>query len=278
MRLAKILTEGEVRVGVVEENHLTAAPAGTPFEDLFDRSGGPLSMIGWEKISLENVEWLPPVRDNALVIGIGLNTKSHFAETTQLMNRTPGDYPEFPRLFIRTMDSFVGHNAAMLMPVVSKLLDYEGEIGVVIGAEGRHVSEADAMSCVGGYTCCDDGSVRDFQMHTNQVTAGKNFVRSGSIGPWVVTSDEIPDPMALTLQTHVNGELRQQLTMDDLIFSIPRLVAYISQIFVLRPGDLVMIGSPAGVGGVTGQWLVPGDDVKITVPAIGTLANAIAAA
>jgi 2-keto-4-pentenoate hydratase/2-oxohepta-3-ene-1,7-dioic acid hydratase in catechol pathway len=193
------------------------------------------------------------------------------------MKRTPGDYPKYPRLFTRTSDSHVGHGAPIIIPRVSHELDYEGEIAVVIGKGGRNIPEQDALSHIGGYACYNEGSVRDFQQHSTQVIAGKNLVASGSFGPWIVTSDEVPDPSQLVLETRINGELRQKLTMDDLIFNFNQLIAYISKIFLLRPGDVILTGSPAGIGALSKNWLRPGDRVDVTVSAVGTLSNPVVA-
>jgi 2-keto-4-pentenoate hydratase/2-oxohepta-3-ene-1,7-dioic acid hydratase in catechol pathway len=171
----------------------------------------------------------------------------------------------------------VGHGTLIQMPEVSDKLDYEGEIAVIIGKSGRNVSREDAAALIGGYACYNDGSVRDFQRHSDQVTPGKNFAASGSFGPWLVTADEIPDPAALTLETRVNGERRQHLVMDDLIFSFAELISYASQIFHLRPGDVILTGSPEGIGALSGRWLRAGDLVEIEIPQVGTLSNIIAA-
>jgi 2-keto-4-pentenoate hydratase/2-oxohepta-3-ene-1,7-dioic acid hydratase in catechol pathway len=152
-----------------------------------------------ERIALADVTLLPPITDPALIIGIGLNTKSHFEETAELMKRTAGDYPKYPRLFMRTSDSHVGHGAPLRIPRVSSELDYEGEIAVMIGKGGRYIEKADALSHIGGYSCYNEGSIRDYQQHSIQVTAGKNFVASGSFGPWITTADDVPDPDRLTL-------------------------------------------------------------------------------
>ncbi|MCJ8159937.1 fumarylacetoacetate hydrolase family protein, partial [Sphingomonas sp. LaA6.9] len=207
---------------------------------------------------------------------IGLNTKSHFEETAELYHRTPGDYPAYPRLFTRSIDSHVAQGEPILVPRASDRLDYEGEIAIVIGREGRAIAREQAVSYIGGYACYNDGSVRDFQQHTNQVLAGKNFVASGAFGPWIVTADEIPDPSKLTLETRVNGELRQSMAMDDLIFAFDELITYISTIFHLRPGDVIVTGSPAGIGALQGKYLRAGDVVEVTCPAVGTLRNPVA--
>lgn len=283
MKLASFELKGRAGFGIVTQDGVLVANGDDrcprSIRGLLNLAPGQADELAdrWPRVDLASVRLLPPVLDPQLIVGVGLNTKSHFEETAELMKRTPGDYPRYPRLFTRTSDSHVGHGTPIIIPGTSHQLDYEGEIAVVIGKEGRNISEQDALSHIGGYACYNEGSVRDFQQHSNQVTAGKNFVASGSFGPWIVTSDEVPDPSRLVLETRINGELRQKLTMDDLIFSFGQLIAYISKIFHLRPGDVILTGSPAGIGALTKRWLRPGDRVDVTVSAIGTLSNPVAA-
>ena len=281
MRLASFLIDGRPEFGFVPDDE-TVAPVDS------SKASGVEALLTWEparraellgqcdRVDIRRVHWLPPVTRPTLVIGIGLNTKSHFEETSERYNRTPGDYPAYPRLFTRSVDSHVAHGQPILVPRASNRLDYEGEIAIVIGREGRLIARDQALPYIGGYACYNDGSVRDFQLHTNQVLAGKNFVASGAFGPWIVTADEISDPSTLTLETRVNGELRQSMTMDDLIFGFVDLIAYISTIFHLRPGDVIVTGSPAGIGALQGKFLRAGDIVEVSCPAIGTLRNPVA--
>ena len=283
MKLASFEFNGQAGFGVVTEDVVRIADGKSgAFASLKDLLCLPAEKIHalaarWPQASFDSVRLLPPVPNPQLIVGIGLNTKSHFEETAELMKRTPGDYPKYPRLFMRSADSHVGHGAPILIPQCSHQLDYEGEIAVVIGKAGRNIDEQDALSHIGGYACYNEGSLRDFQQHSTQVTAGKNFVASGSFGPWIVTADEVPDPRTLTLETRVNGELRQKLTMDDLIFGFAELISYISKIFYLRPGDVILTGSPAGIGALSQNWLRAGDRVDITISAVGTLSNPVAA-
>lgn len=226
-------------------------------------------------VRLDEVALEPPIPNPLHILGIGLNTRSHFEETAQLMNRTPGDFPPKPRLFFRSPLSLVGPGAEILVPKVSQKLDYEGEIVAVIGRAGRYIAREDALSHIAGFACGNDGSVRDYQIHSNQVTAGKNFFASGSWGPWLVTTDEAGDPDALRLETRINGELRQQLTIGDFIFSFAELVSYISEVIPLQPGDAIFTGSPAGIGALAGRWLKPGDLVEVSSPQLGALENII---
>lgn len=280
MKLASFKVHGKesfgivVATGVVDLSHRVKA---TDLRSAFELGVDCLAKFSNEPVDLKSneVEWLPPITRPTHMIGIGLNTKSHFEETAELMKRKPGDYPSHPRLFMRSPLSVVGSGQAIQLPQASSQLDYEGEIAVVIGRAGRRIRPEAALEHIGGYACYNDGSVRDFQTHSNQVTAGKNFFASGSFGPWITTSDEIPDPSALVLTTHVNGELRQTLQMPDLIFSFSDLIVYISQILPLQVGDVILTGSSAGIGALTGNWLKPGDRLDIDIPQVGRLSNPI---
>lgn len=154
-------------------------------------------------------------------------------------------------------------------------LDYEAELAVVIGKTGRHVSAADALDIVAGYSCFNDGSVRDYQRHTTQFTPGKNFWRSGAFGPWIVTTDDIPDPHTLAIKTRLNGEELQNSSTGDLLFGVGDLIAYITQVVQLNPGDVIATGTPSGVGAARKPpvWMKPGDRVEVEIAEIGVLAN-----
>lgn len=280
MRLASFGFEGTPRYGVVTDDGVVDLAERLAVPDLktalaegraaIDKHAG--AAPDW---SLTEVTWLPTIPNPMHVVGLGLNTKSHFEETAELQNRRPGDYPTHPRLFTRSPLSLVGHLQAMAVPHVSPMLDYEGEIALVIGRECRYASPADALDFVAGVSCANDGSVRDFQVHSTQITAGKNFVASGALGPWMTTVDELGDLDTLTLQTRVNGDLRQSCDISDLIFSFAEAVSYISQIYALQPGDVILTGSPAGVGALTGSWLQAGDTIEVAIGGVGVLRNTV---
>ena len=185
--------------------------------------------------------------------------------------------PKYPSVFMRTHTSLVAHGEPIVRPRESRQLDYEGEIVVVIGRGGRRIPERDALAHVLGYTCGNEGSVRDWLRHAKfNVTPGKNFDRSGSIGPWLVTADEIgTGPLAVS--TRVNGELRQQDTSDRMIFPIPALIAYLSAFCTLEPGDVIFSGTPSGAGARFDppRYLEPGDVVEVQVSGVGTLRNEV---
>jgi 2-keto-4-pentenoate hydratase/2-oxohepta-3-ene-1,7-dioic acid hydratase in catechol pathway len=216
------------------------------------------------------ITYLPVVPNADKILCVGINYMSHIRET----GREP---PEHPVLFTRFADTFVGHDCAIVRPRVSTNLDYEGELAVVIGETARHVRRDDALRYVAGYTCCNEGSVRDYQYHTIQFTAGKNFFRSGSLGPWLLTTDEHLDPNRFHLQTRINGSVLQDASVSDLCFDIPRLIEYCSIWTPLHPGDIIVTGTPGGVGRVRKPpiWMKPGDTVEIEISGLGTLRNSI---
>lgn len=221
----------------------------------------------------ESVTLLPPIPDPSKIICIGLNYHEHRQET----GRT--EETANPTLFTRFADTQIGHSQAMILPKVSEQLDFEGELALVIGKDARHVSQADALSHIAGYTCFNDGSVRDWQFHTTQFVPGKNFPSTGGCGPWMVTADEVPDPSKLTLTTRLNGQQVQHSPTDMLIFPVPRLIEYISTFTTLRPGDLIVTGTPGGVGAkrTPPLWMKDGDTVEVEIAGVGTLVNTVAA-
>src|SRR3954447_5244601 len=225
-------------------------------------------------VDLDAVALLPPVPDPVHVVGVGLNTRSHAAEVAAWRG-TEAEAPEYPRLFLRSPVSQVGHGSPLWVPRVSHRLDYEGELAVVIGRHARYLSAATALDAIAGFACYNDGSVRDYQSHTNQSTAGKSFPHTGGFGPWVVSRDEAPPLEAMRLRTTVNGDLRQDMRPDDLIFTVPELLAYVSEAVALQPGDVIITGSPAGNGAIRRRWLRPGDCVEVDIEGIGHLANPV---
>jgi 2-keto-4-pentenoate hydratase/2-oxohepta-3-ene-1,7-dioic acid hydratase in catechol pathway len=222
-------------------------------------------------LPLSEVKLLPPIPNADKVICIGLNYRAHAAE---------GGFkvPEFPSLFLRLNNTLAASGSPMIRPRLSGDFDYEGELAVVIGKGGRHIAAADALSHVFGYTCFNDGSLRDFQFK-HSLAVGKNFPATGALGPWIVTADEIPDPSKLTLTTRVNGQQVQHKGTDDLIFDVPSIIAYVSSWTELVPGDVIATGTPEGVGFARKPplWLKPGDVVEVDISKIGVLRNPIVA-
>jgi 2-keto-4-pentenoate hydratase/2-oxohepta-3-ene-1,7-dioic acid hydratase in catechol pathway len=216
------------------------------------------------------VTFLPVIPNPGKIVCVGLNYEEHRVETGR-------DKTENPALFLRVAESQVAHNQPILMPAESTQLDFEGEIAVVIGRRGRRISEQNSWKHIAGYACYNDGSVRDWQRHTLQWTAGKNFARTGGFGPWMVTRDEIKDDEELTLETRLNGEVMQHATTAQMIHRIPRLIHYISTFTPLEPGDVIVTGTPGGVGARRNPpvWMKPGDTVEVEISKVGVLVNTI---
>jgi len=227
--------------------------------------------VGMPCRTLAGLRLLPPVPAPRKILCVGLNYGRHVVEAGR-------ELPAHPSMFARFADSFVGHEAPVWKPRLSDKFDYEGELAVVIGRAGRHIAARDALSHVAGYTCMAENSVRDFQKHNAQVTPGKNFERSGAIGPWLVTADEVGDPARLQVITRLNGTVMQQGDVSDLIFPIPELIAYISAFTPLSPGDVIATGTPEGVGSSRKppRFLAVGDTLEVEIPGIGTLVNTVA--
>lgn len=221
---------------------------------------------------LTDITFLPLLPNPGKIICVGLNYKTHREET----GRTE---TENPALFVRFADSQTAHLQPLIKPKASDKLDYEGELAVIIGKKGRHVPAEKALDIVAGYSCYNDGSVRDWQNHTIQWTAGKNFPKTGSFGPWMVTTDEIPDPTKLTLTTRLNGNVMQHTTTDLLIWPIDVLIKYITTFTELNPGDVISTGTPGGVGFKRNPpvFMKAGDTVEIEISSIGILENPIVA-
>lgn len=228
-----------------------------------------LDGVGAE-IALADVTFLPPVTNPDKILCIGLNYMSHIKETGR-------DKPKYPSIFNRYPSSLVGHGVPLVRPKASHNFDYEGELAIVIGKEGRHISQENAWDHIAGYTCFNDGSIRDYQIHTSQFWPGKSFEASGSMGPALVTPDEAGDVTAAHLTTRVNGNTEQSAGIDDLAINIPEIIAYASTVITLLPGDVIATGTPGGVGKFRKPqlYLAPGMDVDVEITGIGTLSNGI---
>ena len=216
-----------------------------------------------------DIQFLPVIPAPVNTYAAGINYMTHILETGR-------DVPKTPSLFLKTQQSFVGHEQNIIRPKVSECLDYEGEFAAVVGKPGRNISEENWREYVAGYTIVNDGSVRDFQKRS--LDQGKNFYRTSASGPWMVTLDEAPENFGdMSLTTRKNGEIRQQATVDQLCFSLPQLIAYYSQIFQFQPGDVITTGTPDGAEHYRDppRWLVPGDEVEIEITGIGVLRNRV---
>jgi 2-keto-4-pentenoate hydratase/2-oxohepta-3-ene-1,7-dioic acid hydratase in catechol pathway len=217
-----------------------------------------------------DVTWLPVIPNPDKIVCVGLNYQEHVVETGR-------DNTEQPAIFLRLPESQVGHQQPILRPRESKNLDYEAEIAVIIGKAGRRIPQARAWEHIAGYSCYNDGSVRDWQRHTIQWTAGKNFARTGGFGPWMVTAEEISPGATMTLSCRLNGERMQHATTEQMIFKIPKIIEYVSTWTTLAPGDVLVTGTPGGVGArrTPPIWMKPGDKVEVEIDKVGILENTI---
>lgn len=220
---------------------------------------------------LSEVTLLPVIPEPGKIWCCGLNYHEHVQETNR-------EVTEQPTFFLRFADSQVGHGQPIVRPKESTQLDYEAEIAVIIGKGGRRIREADVAEHIAGYACYNDATIRDWQRHTSQWEPGKNFWRTGGFGPWIVTADEIPFGTTMTLITRLNGQEMQRATTDMMIHSIARQIAYVSSVAPLQPGDVIVTGTPGGVGARRNPpvWMKSGDVVEIEVDRVGVLRNPIA--
>jgi 2-keto-4-pentenoate hydratase/2-oxohepta-3-ene-1,7-dioic acid hydratase in catechol pathway len=216
----------------------------------------------------QDLRLAPVIPNPRNVLCVGLNYEDHRAET-----RRP--QVDHPTIFMRVQESLAAHGSPLWIPTESDQFDYEGELAIVIGRQGRRIPEAAAWDHVAGVSCFNEGTVRDWQYHTHQFGPGKNFPGTGAFGPAFVTLDELPDDRALKLETRVNGEVVQSVLTSQMIFPVPRLIAYCSTFMTLYPGDVIVTGTPGGVGAKRQppKWLAPGDTVEVDIEHVGTLRN-----
>ena len=224
-------------------------------------------------LSLDDTEFLPPIPAPEKIICVGVNYRDRNEEY-----KDGSEPPRYPSIFMRTPGSLVGHRQPIVRPPESAQLDYEGEIAIVIGTPGRRIPVAGAIGHIAGLTCMNEGTVRDWLRHGKfNVTQGKNFDRTGSIGPWLATADEFSGYDGLTVTTRVNGEVRQHESTARLLFPFAYLIHYISTWTELSPGDVIATGTPTGAGARFDppRYLRPGDRVEVEVSGVGTLANPV---
>ena len=232
-----------------------------------------LSISENNEIPLEEIDFLPTITNPEKIICIGVNYADRNAEY-----KDGSEPPKYPSVFMRSRESLVGHNQMILDPPESSQLDYEGEIVLIIGKSGRRIPREKASNHIAGMTIKNEGSIRDYLRHAKfNVTQGKNFEASGSLGPWMVTKDEINPISCLEVITRVNGELRQNDTTDSLMFPFDYLISYLSTFYHLKPGDIIATGTPNGAGARFDppKYLKEGDLVEVEVPGIGVLSNKI---
>lgn len=221
-------------------------------------------------MKLDGTTLLPVVPNPGKIVCVGVNYDEHRRE----MGREP---PGQPTIFVRWPESQVAHNQPLLKPAESEKLDYEAELAVIIGKHGYKVSEADAFNIIAGYSCYNDGSVRDWQTHTSQFTPGKNFVATGGFGPWMVTADEIPDPQTLDIESRLNGQVMQKSNTELMTFNIRKIIKYVTAFIPLQPGDVIATGTPGGVGTKRNPpvYMKDGDIIEIEISKVGLLRNPV---
>lgn len=225
-----------------------------------------------DAIPVSGAKLLPVIPNPGKIFCVGLNYKNHVVE----MKRAD---TEHPAIFVRFADSLGAHDQPLLKPKQTNCFDYEGELAVVIGKGGQNITQEYSWNHIAGYACFNDGSARDWQRHTTQWTAGKNFPMTGPFGPFMATHKIIPDVNQLTLETRLNGEVMQHASLDDLIFTIPVIIEYISSFTALSPGDVIATGTPGGVGDkrVPPVYMKPRDIVEVEITGLGTLRNQVLA-
>jgi 2-keto-4-pentenoate hydratase/2-oxohepta-3-ene-1,7-dioic acid hydratase in catechol pathway len=278
MRLASFRAAKAASYGIVTEKGIVdlGKRIGNKYPDLKSLIAG--NALGEAKKLLSQapdfkeseIAWLPVIPNPGKIVCVGLNYEEHRAETGR-------DKTENPALFLRVPESQVGHRQPLLKPRESSQLDFEAEIALVIGKLGRRISQKNSWEHIAGYACYNDGSVRDWQRHTVQWTAGKNFAATGGFGPWMVSADEIPPGTKLTLSCRLNGERMQHADTEMMIFKFPKLIEYISAFTPLAAGDVIVTGTPGGVGSrrTPPVWMKAGDTVEIEIDKVGILVNTI---
>ncbi|WP_321952011.1 fumarylacetoacetate hydrolase family protein [Paraburkholderia bannensis] len=277
MRLVSFERNGKAAIGVREGDHITIIGN----ETLESVLAGGANLTDYarehatdERVAVADVKLLPPLSRPPKIICVGLNFSDHTSESNYAQ-------PDYPTLFFRVATSLIAHDQPMIRPRVtdSAGLDYEGEIAVVIGKGGRHIARADALSHVAGYSLFNDGSVREYQFKTPQWTVGKNFDGTGAFGPDLVTADELPPgAKGLRLETRLNGQVVQSASTDEMVFDVESLISIISEAITLEAGDVIVSGTPSGIGWAREPKLLmkAGDVCEVSVEKIGTLRNVIA--
>ena len=282
MRFATYIQHGQLGLAAADQGQFHGCLANHPaypgdLASLIAQGDAELAAAGRELLTLTEIDLdactlAPALPNPGKIICVGLNYADHSAESGFAV-------PEYPTIFARFASSLIGHNAPILRPRVSDQLDFEGEFAAIIGKGGRNIALSSALEHVIGYTLFNDASVRDYQLRTPQWTVGKNFDDTGAFGPWMVTADSLPPGCAgLRLQTLLNGQIVQDASTDDLVFDVATLISQLSVAFTLSPGDVIVTGTPAGVGlGRTPKlWMKPGDICEVRMEGLGVLRNPIA--
>ncbi|MBO9195918.1 fumarylacetoacetate hydrolase family protein [Rhizobium sp. 16-449-1b] len=268
---AAVLIENEWRGSVKDGTVLSGSELAQKLSDPKGRAEIERRFADFPVVDLSQVSYLPPISAPGKIICVGLNYADHTEESGYKQ-------PDHPTLFPRFTSSLIGAGAPIIRPFVSTALDFEGELVAVIGRSGRHIEKANALDHVAGYSIFNDGSIRDFQHRTPQWTLGKNFDGTGSFGPFFVTADELPvGANGLRIETRLNGEVVQSSNTEKLIFDVATLVATISEAITLEPGDLIITGTPSGIGHARSPklYMKAGDTVEVEIEGIGILTNPV---
>jgi len=287
MKIVAFEGQGGPRIGIVEGDQVIDLQAAEPrvpndlAEWLAKTNGDTKQLAEIAKRApasarkpLSSIAYALPVGRPGKIVCLGLNYLEHVKEGSQRDN-----IPKFPTIFMRGLTSLVPHGAPILRPLASETLDYEAELILVIGKRAKHLTAANATSCIAGYSCGNEGSVREFQRKTTQWDMGKNFDRTGGFGPWLITADELPDAAkGLKIQSRLNGTVMQSDNTDNMMFPIVEMLVYITQGITLEPGDVIFTGTPSGVGHARKPpvWMKNGDTIEVEIERIGTLRNPIA--
>jgi 2-keto-4-pentenoate hydratase/2-oxohepta-3-ene-1,7-dioic acid hydratase in catechol pathway len=287
MKIVGFEAEGGLRLGVVEGDQvidLQAVDAKVPADlgAVLAAHNGDLKSLGdiakrapaSARRPLKGLKFGLPVARPGKILCLGLNYLEHVKEGTQRDN-----IPKFPTIFMRCLTSMVPHEQPIIRPKVSQQLDYEAELMLIVGKRAKHLTMANATSCIAGYSCSNEGSVREFQRKTTQWDMGKNFDRTGGFGPWMMTADELPDAgKGLKIESRLNGTVMQSDNTDNMMFPIADMLVYVTQGMTLEPGDIIFTGTPSGVGHARKPnpiWMKSGDVCEIEVEGIGVLRNPI---
>jgi 2-keto-4-pentenoate hydratase/2-oxohepta-3-ene-1,7-dioic acid hydratase in catechol pathway len=287
MKIVGFEAEGGLRLGVVEGDQvidLQAVDAKVPADlgAVLAANNGDLKSLGdiakrapaSARRPLKGLKFGLPVARPGKILCLGLNYLEHVKEGTQRDN-----IPKFPTIFMRCLTSMVPHEQPIIRPKVSEQLDYEAELMLVVGKRAKHLTMANATSCIAGYSCSNEGSVREFQRKTTQWDMGKNFDRTGGFGPWMVTADELPDAgKGLKIESRLNGTVMQSDNTDNMMFPVADMLVYVTQGMTLEPGDIIFTGTPSGVGHARKPnpvWMKQGDVCEIEIEGIGVLRNPI---
>ncbi len=282
MRLVSFKGADGPRIGVVQDDgviDLTAVDAAAPRtiaaaireERLNELESLVAKADPGNRHEFDKLDFELPIADPGKILCLGLNYMDH-------VNEGPFNKPDFPAIFMRSPTSLVPHGKPIIRPLQSETMDYEAELALIVGKRSRHLTLENALSAVAGYSCFNDGSVREYQRHTIQWTMGKNFDRTGPFGPVFVTPDELPEAAeGLKIECRLNGETVQSSTTDMMIFKVAETLVYITEGLTLEPGDVVMMGTPSGVGHARKPplWMRDGDIVEIEIEGIGLLRNPI---